>query len=523
MSEARAAVAGALFLALAAFLYALSWNPGSAGFLSDDAVYLLMADGFSPYRSADPALIHYVMRQSLFPPGYPLLLALFGGGSASLLASHWITTTTLVLALLVYGFWARLETGSGVAAVWLLLLFGLMPGTLLHDLELLSEFPYLLPSLVALWLAAREPTGAREYAAIALCVGFAAITRSAGLSLVLAFGLWLFFHRARGRVKWIVLALVPSATWAAFKAWAIGSQSGYGSLWLGLWEGVQRDGFMAFVPSFLVGQCRAIWSGLLGNLDLRAALPTEFVLALVLLAALPVWVRRLRLVRLDAWYLLIGGAMIFLYPFPSFFTRLLLPWVPILLLYGCLGAIALARRFQATREKPVLTYAFLAALSLVLLPSLGFVVQRFAAPVDPALAVWKHTRYWYRLQPMETILSDVAFRQDLVRAAREVPQWVPEGTCVYGVHTAITMLYGRRISQQPPAPGGDGARFADVPRACPYYFLLSTPGEIDHEPVGPFYPYDRLPADRLETVHVWHGSAHPQAPVAILLRVKPTA
>ena len=37
-----------------------------------------MADGFSLFRHADPGLTAYVMRETLFPPFYPLLLAVVG-------------------------------------------------------------------------------------------------------------------------------------------------------------------------------------------------------------------------------------------------------------------------------------------------------------------------------------------------------------------------------------------------------------------------------------------------------------
>src|SRR5678815_4616641 len=98
-----------IFLVLSAGLYAFGWNHESAGFLSDDAVYLLMADGFSPFRPAEPGLTAYVMREALFPPLYPLLLAVLGAGSGTLVWAHVITTTTLVLALGIYGLWIKSE------------------------------------------------------------------------------------------------------------------------------------------------------------------------------------------------------------------------------------------------------------------------------------------------------------------------------------------------------------------------------------------------------------------------------
>ncbi|MDR3389742.1 MAG: hypothetical protein P4L92_22095 [Rudaea sp.] len=512
-----------IIFALAAFLYALSWNSVSAGFLSDDAVYLLMADGFSPFRAAEPELIHYVMRQSLFPPFYPLLLAAFGAGSASLLLAHLITTTALVLALLVYSSWTYSETKDRLAAVWLVMIFALSPGTLLQDLEILSEFPYLLFSFLALWLAARNPITARGYGLIALSVGLAALTRTAGFSLILALGMWLFRHRTAGRVKWLALAVAPSLIWILYKTFVIGSQGGYGQLWLWLWEQLKNNKLTEFVPFFFENQSEGLWRGLLLNLNIDPSPLAKTVLGITLLAALPTWIRRLRSWRLDAWYLLVGGAMILLYPFPSFSTRLVLPLVPIVLLYSYLGVLSIASGWGAIRWKPLLAYGFLAALSLTLLPSLGFIAHRFNEPIDPELAAWKHTRYWFRLESMEKITADLTFRQNLIHAAREVRQWVPESDCVFGVHTGIAMLYSRRIFLQPPPPT-DGAYNLSAqapPQACHYFFLMSTAGQIGNYQVDAFYPNDRLPADRVEIVHAWED-AH-NAPTAILLRLKPPA
>lgn len=510
----------ALVLALVVFLYALSWNSRAAGFLSDDAVYLLMADGFSPYRMMNGALFHYVLRQSLFPPFYPMLLALFGGGSGSLLVSHWITTTTLALSLLVFGLWTYRETKNWLLAVWLLLVLGMLPETLLHNLAILSEYPYLLLSLIALWLAARGRNSARDNAAIAICVGLAAVTRTAGLSLVAALGVWLFRNGVRGRVKWLILAIAPSVVWFVYKTYGVGSHGGYGSLWGGLWVQIEHNGPFRFVPRFLGSQAEALWMGLLTNLAIGPSTLTRVILAFTLLVGLPVWVRRLWLWRLDALYLLIGGAMVLVYPFPLFFTRLVLPWVPILLLYACLGVMGFAGRWHVMRERPMLGYAFLAALSLTLLPSSGFIVHRFFEPIPPGLAVWKHTRYWYRLEGKEKILDDLAFRQTLIDASTDVPKWVPDRDCVFGVYTAIGMLYGRRIYQQPPSPAVRGKAFEKRSHACPYYFLISSTGRISGYRVGAFYPLRRLPAHRARVLHVWRDGPAPGTPVAILVRLK---
>lgn len=521
---ARTSLILAVFSGLSMCLYYLDWNGKSAGFLSDDAVYLLMSDGFSPFRSDDSDLIQYVFRQSLFPPLYPLLLAMLGAGSASLLWDHVITTTTLVAALAFFGFWVFLETRDRFAAVGLMILFALLPGTLILSLDLLSEFPYLLLSLLALWLAARKNETRRGLLWIAVCVGLAATTRSAGISLILAMVIWLFPRRVPRPTKWlsIFVAIFPSIVWSVYKSVFIGSKGGYNQFWGWLLSQFRDNPLSEFVPQFVRAQGGGLWHGLIAILDLRPGTVTQVALSILLVAALPTWIQRLNLWRLDAWYLLIGGAMLFLYPFPDFFSRLLLPWVPILLLYAYLGVRSVAGVRANVLGKPALGYAALVAFFLTLLPSLGFLLHRLNESIDPKLTNWKHTRYWFRNDSMEKILSDVQFRQNLIQASRDIGQFVPKGKCVYGVHTAIAMLYGRRIFEQPAPPSVSPSTFEERSQACEYFFLASAPGLIGADPAPAFYPNDRLSVDKVEIVHVWNDESQPNTATAILARRKPS-
>ena len=513
-----AIIAALLFLVLSAGLYAFSWNPESAGFLSDDAVYLLMADGFSPFRSAEPGLTAYVMREALFPPLYPLLLAVLGAGSGTLLWAHLITTTTLVLALVIYGLWINCQLRDWVPAIGLLAIFALTPGTLLQDLELLSEFPYLMFTLMALWLSDRARTNDRGHGWVALCVGLATLTRTAGLSLLVAFAVWLFRHRVRGRAKWSALALIPSTAWLCYKKWILASKGAYTTFWSSLWDQSQAN--PGYVLTFLGNQSKALWQALLNTLDLQPSHLTQFMLAATLLAALPVWIRRLRLFQLDALYLLAGGLMVLLYPFPGYFTRLFLPWVPIVLFYAYQGVFQITAGWGEIRAKPALAYLYLASLLLTLIPSLGFISHRLAEPIAPELASWKHTRYWFRLQDVNAIREDVRFRQNLILATRQVAESVPESDCVYGVHTAISMLYSRRVFYQPPSPAVDDSDFEKLSQGCHYFFLVPVAGELGNHPVNAFYPYDRLSRDRTELVKEWKDPREGDAQTAVLLRSK---
>jgi hypothetical protein len=89
------------------------------------------------------------------------------------------------------------------------------------------------------------------------------------------------------------------------------------------------------------------------------------------------------------------------------------------------------------------------------------------------------------------------------------------------VHAAITMLYGKRLVQQPPSPTADTTEFERLGRSCRYFFLVSTVGVVGSNPVEAFYPYARLSGSDVEVVHTWPDARDPAAPVAILLHVKP--
>jgi hypothetical protein len=519
--KALVAVFAVVLAALSIFLFALSWNPVTAGFLSDDAVYLLMADRFSPFHTAEPALADYVMRQSLFPPLYPLILAYLGGGSGSLLWSHVITTSTLVVALAAFGAWIHAETGDRWAAIVLVATYALLPGTLLHDLEILSEFPYLMFSLLALWFAERAENTQKGYSLVALFAGLSAVTRTAGVSLIVALALWLLRSRSRSRVYCLIVAIAPGFAWFVYRSLYVGQTSGggYQQFWIDLLHQARDQGIVTFLPSFLATQFAALWSGFIGNLDLRSWPSTQVVAVIVVVAAIPAWIERLRRGRLDAWYLLVGGGMTLLYPFPNFATRLVMPWIPLLLLYFWLSVSRLVGSAHPGSAVRVGRFAATVVLAVAWVPSFVFIASRFAAPIDPELAHWKHTRYWFRGNDIDAIRKDLAFRQSLIVASRGIADHVPEKECVMTVHTAIAMLYGRRVAQQPPPPSV--ANFDARISACRYVLLVSSPTVIGGEHIDAFYPGARLPPDRVEFVQGWPDPVEPENPTAILLRLEP--
>ena len=85
-------IAISLLIAVSFFYFSITSNDHVVGFLSDDAVYLLMAEMHSLWnRDIDP-VIEYMRPEYQFPPLYPFLLGLMGADSSSPELASSITT-----------------------------------------------------------------------------------------------------------------------------------------------------------------------------------------------------------------------------------------------------------------------------------------------------------------------------------------------------------------------------------------------------------------------------------------------
>lgn len=164
-------------------------------------------------------------------------------------------TSTLVVAVGAFAAWVHLETRDRWATFMLVATYALLPGTLLHDLEILSEFPYLTFSLLALWLASRADTTQRGNRLVAVFVGVSAVTRTVGLSLIVAMAFWLFSKRGKSRVVCLLVAAAPGIAWSVYKSLYVGAAVGgsYQQFWIDLLRLAREQGIATFLPSFVVG------------------------------------------------------------------------------------------------------------------------------------------------------------------------------------------------------------------------------------------------------------------------------
>ena len=173
-----------------------------------------------------------------------------------------------------------------------------------------------------------------------------------------------------------------------------------------------------------------------------------------------------------------------------------------------------------------LRYGLIVALLFAIAPSLGFFAAKWNAPVSAELASWKHTRFWYQLKMSEQTIADVAFRQNLIDATRDLQDMVPKGECLIALRTALTMLLSHHVVRLPPPPQSSAAALLRTETvSCPDVFAIDSTANIGSATVPAFYPKDALDPNDFDVLRTWparESSAQESAepPTAILLRAK---
>jgi hypothetical protein len=431
----------------------------------DDAVYLLMADYFSPFSQRAPAITELVMRHSQFPPFFPMVLGLAGADSAHLALAFRITVGCLLAAMLLYFHWANRLLENATLALLLMIGFGLAPITIAQSFGILSENLYLLLTLAALVCAAQARGGAWLTAA-AVAIGLACATRTVGLALWLAFAGWLLLQRKREGIWLAGLAALPAVLWFAWK-W---HQGYYGS----------------YVGTFLefLGQqsaLEAVWArwssvpfelgrGWLASFDHRIspALVGGLLLGALCLAGL---VQRVLSRSLDGFYVAIYLLVILFWPYPYELRRLLYPVLPILLAQGLLFALSLARRHAHSRVATVYPYVYVAIFGLTLFSSTMTFAERVHQGLLPENRSYASMAAWYVYPDQKQAAQRLKEQAALAATWREVPRYVPPEECVYHIKPASFMLYADRPAYATPFYRPQTGDYLKQASQCRFFYL----------------------------------------------------
>lgn len=190
----------------------------------DNAGYLILGDALRSGEGYRDLHLPGTPLHARYPPLLPVMLAGLGwiGGVHVAKVAILLTTAATVWATAHFG---RRWIGAGpaLAAAGLL---AVNPTLLEYGHYILSEGPFVLLIVAALWLSQRDDGRGAWLAMGAAIAAFA--TRTAGMTLLIALPLaWLLARQYR-RAAWTMLVAVGTlAAWALYQGWAAADQPGY--------------------------------------------------------------------------------------------------------------------------------------------------------------------------------------------------------------------------------------------------------------------------------------------------------
>lgn len=495
------------FALLSAFYVILGWSHEIAGFGGDNAGYLLAAQYYSPYHSGSPLLQEY-SSQIIYPPLFPWLLAVAGGGESTLVA-HLVVVASALGAMVCLFFWLRRESVPDVLGGLVVLLFAAMPGTYLTSLDIWTENPYLLFGLLAILAvsSSKESAADQRWLWIALvAVAAATLVRVAALPLLAAFILYLMIHRP---VRWPLFALLVALP---FVLWAL--ISAHSQVGLAAYAGHWQEKYAVDQVSLLLGQVHVESTALLdawrfawvGEGSTATAKMVVDAFGIVCLAG---WLYRLRRLAFDALYVAIYLLMLLAWPHPEEALRYSYVLYPVLIAQAFLWLRALPGCTVGSKSYEVVAPAALATLALVMLPTLALNIGSFFEEIPPEYREAKRTQEWYR-ENRQAAATSAIFHTRLIGHLREVKKLVPEGECVFAIKPTIVAFYTRRSSFGPPKSTETDDDFREKMRRCKYAYLLPGASPSYSEP---FYPADRLGERGFSVISISRLTADANSPI----------
>jgi hypothetical protein len=480
----RQALQAAVFALVAAFYYYLTWGDSPVGMVADDAVYLLMADHFSPYAPALRDSAAFITQNSSFPPLYPLLLALFGASSAAIAWAHAVMSTFLIVAIGVCCLWISRETQRWTSGLALALVFAPLPGTVRFSLDLWSEHLYLLVTMTTLYFAVRTDPSPRHWLIAAIAASAAALTRTVGLSLLVAFYVVLMVRRPRGKLALVGVSVLPLLLWGVLARHQVAQQS-YSLIVSSAYSNHPITQALVIAKRNAVGLFHGLADDLVGpSSHFGTSLTTGFA-ALWAVGCL----QRLRKLELDAVYVGLYLTVILLWPNPYHAARFLYPLLPVALFQGFAVVQWFAASLKRTPIRAMVRGSYPVALAIALLPTLLLTAQRFYQPREPQIAAFRRSSVWLMHPDAEVGRHNARILAALAASFKASGAVVNGSDCVFSVHQEMFMFYARRLSFAPPLPGASDADFWKDMRRCGYVYVNWT---NSHPFYPPGYPQKRL-------------------------------
>lgn len=470
----------------------VAWRGDAVIGFSDSIDYLLMADFYHGWlRGEYPAQASAVFRGTRFPPLFPLILGVFGGGTHNQHAAY-ITSSGLVIAsALCLWWWIFADTASRTKASFVALATLTYPGFFLLALLPVSE-PLCIAMMAMAFalLSQRELTTSRLVTA-AMIIGMSVLARTAMLALLIALPCWLATRRDFSWQKfWLptALAWAPATLWFLYRYW-LGADS-YTNRITPDAMSEKLGGF----PELLWLQPYRLFDAAVSNWGAASdSLFLTLSTALITLLAIIGCIVRLRDNKLDAWFLPAYIGMILLWPFPFELPRFLVVIFPCVLICVISAADKVTRAIQLRRpqfSQHAGIGSVIALIALCAIPTHLKYFHRATLPIDEALSPHVREAYFFEAKTDEEAIRAAEVATRFIALAKHLREVMADDECVYSTVSKMVSLYGGVPSLDYPfdLKDVDDARSRLID--CHFFLLISL--EVATFDVPPMYPINLM-------------------------------
>ena len=499
MSRGDVALAALATIAGAAAV-AFAWQPGLASLYDDSVFYLMMAQAFSPFGTASPAVLAAAPFDT-YPPFLPLAIAL-GGGAFDWRIAHAIVAMSFGASVYLLGLHARAITRSGRMGFAAALVYAVMPGAWLNVKGILSEFPYMALSFGALVLYARTreaPPRTARTVGLGLLLAALLLTRTIGVALMAAIAACeaLAWWRTRDARRLahaaaaLAMPLVVAGLWIVLRP-SVG-QDAYAEFGARMAQGTAESG-LAFLASMARANASAIVDAWLNALLIFWGewWRPGYLLALVIGAAgMGATLARALRAEPDGLYAVGFLAIILAWPFPGQQFRLALPVIPLVLVNALWAWQRAAMRLAPANAARRAPWAAVLPLALCVPAVAFYIVGRARAP-EELPSDWRKADIaeFYRVPSGPAAASNARAQIEVFRDLARIRETTPESARVLWYSPAyVALLAGRRgVRLERPADAAGLAAQALAGNADYLYLANLHPRDSAHrlgDPLGP--------------------------------------
>jgi F0F1-type ATP synthase membrane subunit c/vacuolar-type H+-ATPase subunit K len=362
------------------FVLLASWFSISdhlAGFSDDSATYLIMAGNLSPYDDV-PESHRLSYHYDHLPPGFHVLAAVLGiHPNIELL--HALILFELVIALVLFSLLCKslLPRNQYLIPV---IMFAMSPGLWMEMLRITSEHQYMLLSLAVILMLHKYPrSNVSTLFVIALLVGLAILTRTIGISLLMAFFVHMLIRdktKSAHRTFLILFAcLIPAAIWNATKPDITYS---YISDLMDTYSKLELYQIFLMIGSSM----EALGNAWIQNIALRPEAINKF--QLIMAITLGLFIIPGLIIRKgspETLYILFYLGIAVIWPYSDEMPRFLYPVMPFLILYAYTG---LTGAFNALNWGIARFPAIVAIILSIYVPSTLAIYERYKIGYDAA-------------------------------------------------------------------------------------------------------------------------------------------